>query len=129
MWGWISFVGHNWTTLVVVLGGAVALGVAAWFFKNWKLLAAGVVIVAAVLLWQGAYTAGYSAKTAEGEADRIKFLQGRLETLQATAEADRKRAEEAAAEVARLTELASNTPHNTKPALPRDAVGRIRGIR
>lgn len=129
MWGYLSFLWQNWELVTVGLGVVAAFCVAAWFTRNWKFAALGLMVLAGILLWQGAYTTGFNARENQDSRDRIKFLQGRLDAIQATSEANRKRAEEAAAEIQRLTDLAAQTPPNTTPALPRDAVGRIRAIK
>lgn len=129
MWAALSFVAHYWQILLVGTLGCAALAYLAFVLKNWRIALAVAAAVGAVFLWQGAYSAGYKAKTDADVAERTKILQDRLDTLQRLADADQMRAAADAAEIARLAELASKTPENNKPALPADAAKRIGGIK
>lgn len=129
MWAALSFAGQYWQLLIVSTLACAVLAYVAFVLRNWRAALAVVGIVVAVLAAQFAYTQGYNAKTDEDVAERTKILQDRLDTLQRLADADRLRADQDAAEIARLTELASKTPANTKPALPADVAKRIGGIK
>lgn len=100
MLGWLSFVWQNWEILAVTLGGIVACGLAAWFTRNWKIAAIGLVIGAGVLLWQGAYTAGFSAANAKWEK---KGLENQIRVLTVDAQIQRNVAELAKQSEAGLT--------------------------
>src|SRR4051812_28459682 len=120
MWAAVSFAAHYWQLLIVSTLACAGLAYVAFVLRNWRAALAVAGIVVAVLAAQFAYTQGYNAKVNEDVAERTKILQDRLDTLQRLADADRLRADQDAAEIARLTELASKTPANTKRALPAD---------
>jgi hypothetical protein len=78
---------------------------------------------------QALYSAGYNARVAKEVADRTALIQGRLDTLELIAANDKMRADSDAATIAVLMDQVGKTPPNTKPAMPRDAVARIRGVK
>lgn len=125
----LAFFAKHWQLVLIVVGataGAVWLAVV---LRNWKIAAAAAALVGAFLAGQQLWTAGYESRVEEEVAARTAILQERVNTLEKITAADGQRAHRDAQEIARLSQLVAETPENTAPGLPRDAVRRIRGVK
>lgn len=119
----------HWVLVLVAVLSVVALGVAAWVFKNWKLALAAIVVAILGFMYQGAVMHGINLQIANEAAGKIEVLEDRIDTLNKTAEAHNARALEDAAQIEKLETEANETPANSSAALDRDAARRVRSIR
>lgn len=129
MMGWLSFVWSYWQFLLIGTALVAVLAYVAFILKNWKVVAAAGALVGMALAAQALYSAGYNARVAKEVGDRTKLIQDRLDTLELVAANDKLRADSDAATIAILSDQVSKTPPNDKPAMPRDAVARIRAVK
>ncbi len=125
----LSYLGANLALVLVVVLAVVALGVVAWFAKNWKVAVAAACVLAAGLAYQQVDKTAYQRRVSEEAAARVAVLQGRLDTLQDVNTADAERALAANARIAELETLAAETPANNNQCLPEDAAKRVGDIR
>jgi hypothetical protein len=120
--------GANFALVLVVVLAVVALGIAAWVFKNWKIALVAIAVAAAGLYAQQFDKNGYDRRVAEEVAEQTKVLQARLDTLRDVNAADAERALAANARIAELEALAGQTPANDTACLPEDAAKRVGDI-
>jgi uncharacterized membrane protein YgaE (UPF0421/DUF939 family) len=107
----------------------VAITLAFWFVKNWKVSIGIVVAIAIAIFLFKLERSGYERRVQEEAQEQVIILQRRLGALQLTAAADAKRAEENMKRIAELEEKARETPPNAAACLDRDAARRVRAIR
>lgn len=124
----LSYLGANFALVLVVVLAVVALGIAAWVFKNWKIALVAIAVAAAGLYAQQFDKNGYDRRVAEEVAEQTKVLQARLDTLRDVNAADAERALAANARIAELEALAGQTPANDTACLPEDAAKRVGDI-
>lgn len=125
----LSYIGSNFALIGIVVLLVVALGAVAWFSRNWKVAVAAAAVLAIGLAYQQVDKSAYQRRIAEEAAARIAVMQGRLDTLNKTNQADAKQAAKDAAEIEQLRAVANSTPANETTALPEDAAKRIGAIR
>lgn len=124
----LSYVGSNFALIAVVVLAVIALGAVAWFAKNWKVAVAAVVILGAGLAYQQIDKNAYQRRVAEEAAEKVKILQGRLDTMNQANQANAERALQDAARISELETQANETPANAGDCLDRDGAGRVRSI-
>lgn len=125
----LSYVGSNFALIAVVVLAVVALGAVAWFARNWKVAVAAVAVLAAGLAYQHIDKTAYQRAVDEQKARELKVLQDRINTLSELNLADTARAAANAATIDALRNLASDTPANNAPGLPKDSAERVGNIK
>lgn len=125
----LSYVGSNFSLIIVTTLAVVALGAVAWFAKNWKVAVAAVMALGAGFAYMHIDKAAYQRRVAEEAAAQVKVLQGRLDTIAAINQAYTARYSEDQKQISKLEKEASETPPNSGPCLDRDAARRVRSIR
>lgn len=125
----LSYVGSNFALIAVVVLAVVALGAVAWFARNWKVAVAAVAVLAAGLAYQYIDKTAYQRAVNEQKAREIAIIQKRFDTLAEVAKAYAERASEDAATIDALRNLASDTPANNAPGLPKDSAERVGNIK
>lgn len=125
----LSFLAHWWPWVIVAVLGTVGLGYAAFILRNWRLAVGAAAIVAAWLITQWFWSAGYKAKVDENKAAQIARLNNRIklqDSLLTDYEGMAKRDE---AELVALQAQIDATPKNDAACLPKDATGRIGAVK
>lgn len=125
----LLYITAHWVLVLVAVLTVVALGVAAWVFKNWKLALAAIAVAIFGFMYQGAVMHGINLQIANEAAGKIEVLQDRIATMNKAAALHNARALEDAAQIEKLETQANETPANSSPSLSRDAASRVRSIR
>lgn len=128
MWIW-SYITGNFGLIAVVAALVIALGAVAWFARNWKVAVAALVVLGGGFAYMQIDKNAYQRRVAEEHAAQVKQLHDQIAKRDAAAEADAKRAQQDADEIAKLKELANATPANNSACLDRAAADRVRSIR
>lgn len=127
-WG-LSYLGANFSLVVVVMLLVAGLGAIAFFAKNWKAAVAAGAVLAAGFAYQHVDKIGYQRRIAEEAQQQVEALERRLDVLNAANEADALRARADADRISELEGKVHETPANDRVALDRAAVGRVSAIR
>lgn len=125
----LSFLAHWWPWVIVATLAVAGLGYAAFVLKNWRLAAAAAAIVAAWLVTQWFWSAGYKAKADEDLKARTAQLEYRLKLQDKILSDYEEMSKRDDAEIAKLREQVAATPENPTACLPEDAAGRIGEIK
>lgn len=131
-----SYLGANWSLILVVILVVAALIALTVLAHNWKAAVIAVAILAAAFAYQWIDKSAYARAVAEEaqrtikiKDDQIAALELRVETVNAANELSAMQASSDFIELSKLKATANDTPANATVALKRDAVERVRGFR
>ncbi len=125
----LTYFAAHWMLASGVTLAVVALGLAAYVFKNAKLALAAIVLAIAGFMYQGAVTHGIELQLQKEMAIKVALLNGRIDTLNKANADHAARAVEDSKQISELEAKANETPPDNRPALSRDAARRVRNIR
>jgi hypothetical protein len=125
----LLYLASHWVLVIITVLAVVALGAAAYVFKNLKFALAAIAVAIAGFMYQGAVMHGVNLQIERDMAIKVALLNGRITTLNTASEKDAALAIEDAKEIERLKGLSSETPANGNACLDVDAARRVRNIR
>lgn len=128
MWA-SSYLGAHWALILAVVAAVIALGFAAFFLKNWKLVVAIAAVLGVAFAFQEIDKNAYQRRVAEENAKRIADLEANVKLSNDIADDHMKRAEADAIEIEHLKELAAQTPPNPSACFDVDTARRLRDFR
>jgi hypothetical protein len=112
MSAFLLYFASHWTLVIAAILAVVALGLAAYILKNWKIALAAFAVAIAGFLYQGAVISGIKEQAAKDLAVQVEISAGRLRTLQTLTFKDAAKAQADTKSINKLETLASETPPN-----------------
>lgn len=125
----LLYLASHWALVLVAVLSVLGLGVASFVFKNWKMALAAIVVAIFGFVYQGSVMHGINLQIAKEAAEKIETLNGRIETMNKTAEQHNARAADDAAKIEELESRANETPANGSACLDIDSARRLRNIK
>lgn len=132
----LSFIWNNWAIILAVFLAVIALGAAAWFFKNWKFIMYAVIVACVYFAGEAIWNNGYNTRNEEELTKQAQQYKAEIVRLNKRADdlnkANAANTEQALADAAKIQELetqANATPPNSNACLDVDSARRVRSIR
>lgn len=125
----LVYLAAHWGLVIATVLAVLALGVAAFFLKNWKIAVAAVAVSIAGFVYQGAVMSGIQLQMAKDNVAIVKQLKDRLTTMENVSAADTARAIADNEKITELESRASEVHTDNRIGLDAAAVGRVRSIK
>jgi hypothetical protein len=125
----LTYFAAHWVLSIATTLTVVALGAAAYVFKNLKFALAAIVVAIAGFAYQGAVMSGVQLQLQKDLAEQNEILKDRAKTIAFLGEFNTKRALEDASKIEQLEKAANETPANSGACIDRAGASRLRNIR
>lgn len=124
-----TYLGGHWTLIIASVLGVALFGALAFFLRSWQCGAFALTIAVLGFLYQGAVTDGIQLQLAKDAEARVALLQSHIDAMNATNDAEAKRAKDDQQVISQLEEQVRATPKNDSSCLDADSARRLHNIK